>query len=148
MSDKFVIIKTGGKQYKVSEGSKLKFEKLPEKEGKDIEFKEVLLYADGRGVDVGTPNLSGVSVTGRVVEHGKGDKVIVFKKKKRKRYSKKKGHRQPYTEVEITEIHKGGSQKTENSKPAYAEASAGRQETVKKPETKKVAPKKKATAKK
>lgn len=135
MSDKFVIIKTGGKQYKVSEGTKLKVEKLAEKEGKDIKFKEVLLYVDGRGVDVGTPNVSSVTVTGRVLGQGKHDKVIVFKKKKRKRYSRKKGHRQPYTEIEITEITKGAG----SAKPATSDK---KQATRKKPVAKKKTAKK------
>ena len=147
MSKKFAIIKTGGKQYKVSEGDKLKIEKLPSKEGKDITFKQVLLYADGRGVDVGTPTVSGVSVTGRVKEHGKRDKVIVYKYKRRKRYRKKKGHRQPYTEVEITEIKKGGGG---TKKKASPKKSTTKKKTTakKKPAAKKKASPKKKTTKK
>ena len=103
---KLAVIKTGGKQYKVSEGSKLKVEKLPPSKGKDIQFKEVLLYSDGKAVDVGTPILESIKVSGRVLGEGKGKKVIIFKYKKRKRTSTKKGHRQQYAEVEITSIKK------------------------------------------
>ena len=107
MSDKFVIIKTGGKQYKVSEGERIKVEKLLKKRDDTFNFDEVLLYADGKSVDVGAPILKSVKVLGKVLEQGKASKVIVYKYKKRKRYSKKKGHRQPYTEVEIMKISKG-----------------------------------------
>ena len=109
MSDKFAVIKTGGKQYKVSEGDKVKIEKLSKKEGSVFNFDQVLLYADDGGVDVGTPILKSVKVSGKVLEQGKAQKVIIFKYKKRKRYSKKKGHRQPYTLVEITSIKKTSS---------------------------------------
>lgn len=114
MSDKFAVIKTGGKQYKVSEGDRVKIEKLSKKEGSVFNFDQVLLYVDGRGVDVGTPILKSVKVSGKILEQGKAPKVIVYKYKKRKRYSKKKGHRQPYTEVEITLIEK--IKKRENTK--------------------------------
>ena len=109
MSNKLAIIKTGGKQYKISEGDKLKIEKLPKKEGVDVSFSEVLLYADDKVVDVGTPILKDVKVTAKVLGQGKASKVIIFKYKKRKRYSKKKGHRQPFTEIEITKISKTAS---------------------------------------
>lgn len=125
----FVVIKTGGKQYRVSKGDKLKVEKLAKKEGSDITFKDVLLYVDGSNAEIGTPKVSSVKVVGRVLEHGKNDKVIVYKYKKRKRQSTKKGHRQPYTKIEITEISKGSS-------------------TAKKASTKKKTAAKKAPAKK
>ncbi|MEX2145222.1 MAG: 50S ribosomal protein L21 [Candidatus Spechtbacterales bacterium] len=103
---KFAVIKTGGKQYKIKEGSKLKVEKLPSAKGKEIQFSEVLLYADGKSADFGMPVLKSVKVSGKVLEEDKGKKVLIYKYKKRKRYSKKKGHRQPYTEVEIIAIKK------------------------------------------
>ena len=110
MSDsKFAVIKTGGKQYKVEKGSKIKIEKLHKKEGSEVVFKDVFLYIDDKTVEVGTPKVSSVEVVGRVLAHGKADKVIVYKYKKRKRERKKKGHRQHFTQVEILDIKKGSS---------------------------------------
>jgi len=97
------IIKTGGKQYIVKPGDKLKVEKLEKKEGEVFSFSDVLLTEKSNKVEVGTPMLK-AEVTAKVLSHGKGDKVIVFKYKAKKRESKKIGHRQPYTEVEITGI--------------------------------------------
>ena len=106
MSNKLVVIKTGGKQYKVSEGDKIKIEKLPQKDGSAVSFSEVLLYSDEKGVTIGAPVIKDVRVAGKILEQGKADKVIIYKHKKRKRYTKKKGHRQQYTQVEITSINK------------------------------------------
>ena len=106
MSNKLVVIKTGGKQYKVSEGDKIKIEKLPQKDGSAVSFSEVLLYSDEKGVTIGAPVIKDVKVAGKILEQGKADKVIIYKHKKRKRYTKKKGHRQQYTQVEITSINK------------------------------------------
>ncbi|OGZ61792.1 MAG: 50S ribosomal protein L21 [Candidatus Spechtbacteria bacterium RIFCSPLOWO2_12_FULL_38_22] len=121
MSDKLAVIKTGGKQYKVSEGDKIRVEKLSKEEGSVVSFPDVLLYVDGENVDVGTPTVSGVSVEGKVLGEGKADKVVVFKYKKRKRYSKKKGHRQQYTQVEITTIRKGASIASKSSNTTSAQ---------------------------
>jgi len=115
------VIKTGGKQYKVSEGDKIRVEKLSKEEGSVVSFPDVLLYVDGENVDVGTPTVSGVSVEGKVLGEGKADKVVVFKYKKRKRYSKKKGHRQQYTQVEITTIRKGASIASKSSNTTSAQ---------------------------
>lgn len=97
------IIKTGGKQYIVKPGDKLKVEKLEEKEGAEISFSDVLLVEKNKKVEIGTP-LVKAEVQAKVLKHGKGDKVIVFKYKAKKRESRKIGHRQPYTEIEITGI--------------------------------------------
>ena len=97
------IIKTGGKQYLVQPGDKLKIEKLEEKEGASVSFNEVLLIEKDAKVEVGTPFLK-AEVTAKVLSHGKGDKVVIFKYKPKKRESRKIGHRQPYTEIEITGI--------------------------------------------
>ena len=97
------IIKTGGKQYLVQPGDKLKIEKLEEKEGATVSFNEVLLIEKDAKVEVGTPFLK-AEVTAKVLSHGKGDKVVIFKYKPKKRESRKIGHRQPYTEIEITGI--------------------------------------------
>ncbi len=98
------VIKTGGKQYIVSTGQKIKIEKLDIEEGKDVSFDEVLLLRDGEDVKVGTPLVDGAKVTGKVLSHDKRDKIIIFKYKSKKRSRVKKGHRQPFCEVEITEI--------------------------------------------
>jgi large subunit ribosomal protein L21 len=99
----YAIIKTGGKQYKVSPKEQLKVEKLDVKEGKKVNFEEVLLIG-GDKTTVGSPFVKGAKVEAKVVRHGKGDKVIIYKYKAKKDYRKKQGHRQPYTLVEITNI--------------------------------------------
>lgn len=99
----YAIIKTGGKQYKVSEGDKLKVEKLDAESGKKVTFEEVLLIG-GEKPKVGTPKVSGAKVVGEVVRHGKRKKVIVFHRRKRKGFHKKQGHRQEFTEVKIEKI--------------------------------------------
>ena len=98
------IIRTGGKQYRVSPGSVLKVEKLPAEQGAVVEF-EVLLAGTGEAVRIGTPLVDGARVVGEVVSHGRGAKIIVYKFRKRTNYRKKQGHRQAYTEVKITAIH-------------------------------------------
>lgn len=103
-SDKFAVIKTGGKQYVVFEGKSYDFEKLAGEEGKEIIFEEVLLVANGSDLKVGEPKVTGAKVTGRVLSQFKDDKVTVFKYKPKKRYRKTYGHRQQKTKVEITKI--------------------------------------------
>lgn len=98
----FAVIKTGGKQYKVAEGDVLRVEKLESKDGKVV-FDEVLLVVNGE-VKVGQPVVSGAKVSAKIVEEGKGDKKMVFKYKSKTRQHKKKGHRQPYSKIEITKI--------------------------------------------
>jgi len=98
------IIKTGGKQYKVSPGDKIKIEKLKKEEGKEIIFDQVLLVEKNKKLHIGNPLLKKAKVTGKVLKQGKGKKVIVFKYKPKTRYKKKQGHRQLFTEVEITKI--------------------------------------------
>lgn len=100
----FAIIRTGGKQYLVSPGQKLKIEKLPGKEGENFAFNEVLLVSDGERVSVGMPTVSGATVAAKLVSQGKHKKQVVFKMKPKKRYRVKRGHRQPFTEIEITGI--------------------------------------------
>ena len=98
------IIKTGGKQYLVKPGDTIKVEKLDVKEGKEVTFPEVLLQQKEKAVEVGLPLVKGAKVTGKVLRHGKGEKLIIFKYKSKKRYKRKIGHRQQFTEVEISEI--------------------------------------------
>lgn len=98
------IIRTGGKQYIVSPGEKIKIEKINKKEGDEVTFSEVLLVEKGKKVEIGTPKVSGAKVIGKVLKQGKNKKVIVFKYKPKTRYKKKTGHRQAFTEVEIKSI--------------------------------------------
>ncbi len=98
------VIKTGGKQYIVTPGQKIKIEKLDIKEGKDITFSNVLLLEKNKKIEIGNPKVKGVKVVGKVLRQGKAKKVIIFKYKAKKRYKVKKGHRQPFTEVEIIKI--------------------------------------------
>ena len=101
------VIKTGGKQYLVSPGDKIKVEKLEIEEGKEITFEEVLLFdktSDGTKMEIGAPFVIGAKVTAKVLGQGKGVKLIIFKYKPKKRYKRKIGHRQTFTEVEILSI--------------------------------------------
>lgn len=99
----FAIIKTGGKQYKVQEGDTLSIEKL-EHDGDKVVFDQVLLFDDGIDTKVGKPLVVGAKVEAKVLEDGKGKKKMVFRYKSKTRQRKKKGHRQPYTKVQITKI--------------------------------------------
>jgi len=98
------IIKTGGKQYIVSPKQKIKIEKLEGKVGDKIEFAEVLLFEDEKVIEIGKPFIKGAKVIGTILKQDRKDKIIVFKYKAKKRQQTKRGHRQPYTEVEIKEI--------------------------------------------
>ncbi|MFN3200111.1 MAG: 50S ribosomal protein L21 [Bradymonadia bacterium] len=100
----YAIIKTGGKQYRVEQGQRVRVEKLNGEVGSDVTLDEVLLVG-GETVKVGTPRVEGASVTARINAQAKAKKVIVFKKRRRKGYHKKQGHRQLYTELEITGIN-------------------------------------------
>ncbi len=103
---KQAVIKTGGKQYIVSNGGKIKIEKIDAQEGSEVIFDNVLLLIDGEKTEIGKPLVDGVKVTGKVLSQDRDKKVIIFKYKPKKRYKVKKGHRQPFTEVEITKIGK------------------------------------------
>jgi large subunit ribosomal protein L21 len=103
----YAIIKTGGKQFRVEPGRTYRIPTLVGDAGSQIEFTEVLLGSDGNGVRTGLPRLSGALVTGEIVRHGRGDKIIVFKMKRRKNYARKRGHRQGFTEVRINDITLG-----------------------------------------
>lgn len=100
----FAIIKTGGKQYKISPKDKIKIEKIDGEPGKEAIFDQVLLLQKDKKTVIGDPLVKGAKVTAKITNQGKGDKVIVFKYKPKTRYKKKTGHRQPYTEVEIQAI--------------------------------------------
>ena len=100
----YAIIKTGGKQYKVSEGDVITVEKLAAAEGDAVTFDEVLTVVNDGDVKVGTPVIAGAKVTGKVEAQGKGKKIRIFKYNAKKGYRKRQGHRQPYTKVEIGKI--------------------------------------------
>lgn len=100
----YAVIETGGKQYKVSEGDVIFVEKLGVEEGEAVTFDKVLVVADGEDVKVGAPVVEGAKVEAKVVKNGKAKKIYVFKMKRKKNYRRKKGHRQPFTKVEISKI--------------------------------------------
>ncbi len=98
------VIKTGGKQYLVAPKNRIKIEKLENKEGGEVVFNDVLLLEKDNQVQIGAPFVAGVKVFGKILKQGKGKKVIIGKYKAKKRYHVKKGHRQPFTQVEIIKI--------------------------------------------
>jgi large subunit ribosomal protein L21 len=100
----YAVIKTGGKQYRVEPGATIRVEKLPGDAGTQLELGEVLLVADGENVKVGAPTVAGASVKAEIVGQGLGEKLLIFKYRRRKAYRKKTGHRQPFTALKITDI--------------------------------------------
>jgi len=98
------VIKTGGKQYLVSPGQKIKIEKINKKEGDEITFKEVLLLEKGKKLEIGTPLVKEAKVIGKVLKQAKAKKIIVFKYQRKTRYKLKKGHRQPFSEIVILKV--------------------------------------------
>ena len=125
----YAIIESCGKQYKVAEGDVVFFEKLDTEEGKKVTFDKVVLVSDDKKVEVGAPYVKGVKVEGKVVEHGKGKKIIVYKYKAKKNYRRTYGHRQPFTKVEITKI---ALAKAEKAAEATAEVKEAKATTTKK----------------
>jgi large subunit ribosomal protein L21 len=103
----YAIIRTGGKQFRAEPGQTLRIPSLDIEPGQNVTFDEVLLGAGDSGIQVGAPLLSGAAVTAEVVKHGKGEKIIIFKHKRRKNYRRKQGHRQKFTEVRVSEINLG-----------------------------------------
>lgn len=103
----YAVIKTGGKQYRVSAGDTLRVESLPAEVGAEVAFEEVLMVAEGDKVSVGKPLVAGASVKATIVSHGRGDKVRIFKHRRRKHFKKQAGHRQNFTEVQISGISAG-----------------------------------------
>jgi large subunit ribosomal protein L21 len=100
----YAVIKTGGKQYKVEQGQKLRVEKIDAESGASVELDKVLMIADGDNVTIGTPYVDGGKVTATITEHGRGKKIRIIKFRRRKHHKKTQGHRQAYTELEITGI--------------------------------------------
>ncbi len=145
------VIETGGKQYTVSVGDVLLVEKLLEEEGKNVVFQRVLLTSDGSKTAIGTPFLD-TSVEAKVLEHGRGKKIRVFKMKAKKRYQKTQGHRQSFTKVEITKIGassaKSAPKKVASEKKESAKLVAKKKTPIKKTPAKKTISKKATTQKK
>lgn len=102
--NKFAVVKTGGHQYKVSEGDIFEIEKVEVEDGKDVNFDGVLLVVDGEKVEIGKPNVEHAKVKAKVLSQEKADKIVVFKYKKRKNYRKKTGHRQKLTKIQVEKI--------------------------------------------
>ncbi len=100
----YAVIKTGGKQYRVAAGEKLKIEQIPADVGAEITLDQVLMVGEGESVKIGTPLLAGAKVTATVIAHGRAPKVKIFKMRRRKHYQKRQGHRQYYTEIQIGAI--------------------------------------------
>jgi large subunit ribosomal protein L21 len=100
----YAVIKTGGKQYRVCAGQKLKVEQIPADVGAEVTLDQVLMVGEGESVKVGAPLVAGASVKCTVVSHGRHDKVKIFKMRRRKHYQKRQGHRQNYTELRIDAI--------------------------------------------
>lgn len=126
----YAIIDSCGKQYKVAEGDVVFFEKLDAEEGKKVTFDSVVLVSEEGKVQVGAPYVKGVKVEGKVVAHGKGKKILVYKMKPKKNYRRMQGHRQPYTKVEITSI------KLPAAKTTTTKAATTKTATTKKAEAK------------
>ena len=137
----YAIIESCGRQYKVTEGDVVFFEKLEAEEGKKVTFDNVVLLSDDKKVEVGAPYVKGVKVEGKVVSHGKGKKILVYKYKAKKNYRRTQGHRQPYTKVEITKI----KMPTEKAEAKVEKAEV--KETAAKATTKKATTKKEASLK-
>ena len=133
----YAIIESCGKQYKVAEGDVVFFEKLDVEEGKKVTFDNVVLVSDDKKVEVGAPYVKGVKVEGKVVSHGKGEKILVYKYKAKKNYRRTQGHRQPYTKVEITKIKTAAekAEKAETKTATKAEAKTAEKKTTTKTET-------------
>ncbi|MGB1931556.1 MAG: 50S ribosomal protein L21 [Flavobacteriales bacterium] len=139
----YAIVEIAGQQFKVEKDQQIFVHRLEEKEGAKVEFDNVLLIDNNGKVNVGAPAISGAKVTAKVLDHVKGDKVVVFKKKRRKGYRVKNGHRQAFTQIEIQSIvEKGATAKKATATTAKKEAKAEPKAAAKK------APAKKAPAKK
>lgn len=155
----YAVFRSGGKQYRASKGDKLRLEKLPAEEGASVEFDEVLLIGEGDQLSVGKPLIDGGKVEARVLAQGKRRKIDVVKFKRRQNYKRLGGHRQAYTEVEITGISGAGATTAapageqtpagdETPKKKVASKAAGKKATAKKSTAGKKTAKKKTAAKK
>jgi large subunit ribosomal protein L21 len=145
----YAVVKTGGKQYRVAKNDVLTVEKLDAEAGAVVELEEVLAMDDGKGLTIGTPMIDGARVAATVLEQKKGDKVIIFKKKRRKNYRRTRGHRQQLTVIRISDILAKGQKAAVAAAPAAAAPAADADAPAKKASAKAKAPAKaKAAAKK
>ena len=144
----YAIVEIAGHQFKVEKDQKVFVNRLQTEEGNKVTFDNVLLLADGTKVTIGAPAINGAQVGAKVLKHLKGDKVIVFKKKRRKGYRVKNGHRQSLTEIQIESIVASGAKKASPAKAASpkAEARPAAKKEVSKPAAKAATPKAEATA--
>jgi len=140
----YAIVEIAGQQFKVVQDQKLFVHRLAAEEGSKVSFDKVYLLDDGKKVSIGAPAITGASVEAKVLSHLKGDKVIVFKKKRRKGYRVKNGHRQALTELVIEKIQAGGSKAQKVAEPAAPKKAAKPAPAAKKAAPKKAAPKKAA----
>jgi large subunit ribosomal protein L21 len=136
----YAVISSGGKQYKVKAGDVLRIEKISGEIDETVSFDKILMFSDGDNVQIGQPDLDGVSVNGRIMEQGKAKKIIVFKYKKRKRYRRKKGHRQEFTAVLIDGIKSKAQKSSETKDEAEAKKPEADEAAPKKEEAKEAAP--------
>lgn len=136
----FAVVKTGGKQYRVAKDDIIKVEKLEGEAGAKIVLDDVLMVSDGKKPTVGAPLVEGAAVEAEVLEQGRGEKIVVFKKKRRHNYRRKRGHRQELTVLRITDITVGGAKKASAKaaeKKAPAKKAAAKKATAKKAAAKK-----------
>ena len=140
----YAVVNSGGKQYKVQQGQILRVEKIPGDVGNPVTFERVLMYSDGENISIGQPALEDIAVEGQIVEQGKAKKIIVFKYKRRKRYRRKKGHRQEFTAVRIDSIKPKalGSSETKEEPKAEAKKPEAEKAALKKGEADKTEPQK------
>lgn len=143
----YAVFRSGGKQYRASKGEVLRLEKLDADEGAKVRFDEVLLVGEGKDIKVGSPLLSGSSVSAKVLKQGKSKKVSVVKFKRRQNYLRQHTHRQFFTEVEITDISEGGKAAPRKAAEKPAEEKPAAKKAAKKPAAKKPAAKKAAAKK-
>ena len=116
----YAVIKTGGKQYRVIAGERLKVEKLVADVGTTVTLDQILMVSDGATTTIGSPIIAGATVSATVLSHGRGDKVMIFKFRRRKHYRKTQGHRQSYTEIQIGDISASGKAAAKPAKAAKA----------------------------
>ncbi len=143
----YAVFRTGGKQYRASEGDRLRIEKLDVDEGADVSFDEVLLVGEGADIKVGSPTVAGTAVTAKVVRQGKSRKVPVVKFRRRQNYLRQGSHRQFFTEIEITSIGAGKKAPAKKAADDAAESAPAAKKVAKKKVAKKAAAKKTATKK-
>ncbi len=143
----FAVVKTGAKQYKVAKGDVIKVEKLDGEAGAKVTLDHVLMVGNEKGVEVGTPTVTGAVVTAEILEQSRAAKIIIFKKKRRQNYRRKNGHRQELTVLRVLEIGKGAAPKKAAPKKDAAKAEAKADAKAEEKPVKKAAPKKAAAKK-